>query len=69
MKKENHSETNTHHMPIGMCLGLAIGTAIGAATDNLGTYMPIGLAIGMAIGSIVDNKQRKKGENDPEKKD
>ena len=40
MKKENHSETNPHHMPIGM-----------------------------AIGSVVDSKQRKKGENDPEKKD
>ena len=58
MKDKN--KTQTHYMPIGMCLGYAIGTAIGVATDNRAMCMCLGISFGLCIGSLIDAQNRKK---------
>ena len=51
MKSQKSPDSQTHCLPIYMCLGLSVGTAIGSATGNLAICMPIGLSIGMCIGT------------------
>ena len=59
MKSQKSPDSQTHYLPIYMCLGLSVGTAIGSATGNLAICMPIGLSIGMCIGALMDSKKRK----------
>lgn len=63
MKNQKSPDSQTHYLPIYMCLGISVGTAIGASTGNLALYMPIGLSIGMCIGALMDAKNRKKSNN------
>ena len=66
MKKQKSPDSQTHCLPIYMCLGIAVGTAIGTATDNLALYMPIGLSVGMCIGAMIDSKNRKTSDTSTE---
>lgn len=59
MKSQKSPDSQTHFLPIYMCLGLSVGTAIGSAAGNLAICMPIGLSIGMCIGALMDAKNRK----------
>ena len=63
MKSKKSPDSQTHFLPIYMCLGLSVGTAIGSAAGNLAICMPIGLSIGMCIGALMDEKNRKTSDN------
>ncbi len=65
MKSQKSPDSQTHYLPIYMCLGLSVGTAIGASTGNLAIYMPIGLSIGLCIGALMDAQNRKSSGDTP----